>query len=205
LCHYIVDKKRKVHKLKDTMNHTGKAAVFVRGFMTKFAELQEQGKPIPLRICQNAGLTAVQELSENISVAYISKLARELSDDGVVAKTKQGRKYFMKATDKTELFLDWLDDNPHWGVDLHADDTLAVQDKMEIVSYMRQHKGVLISAADPLPKSQYSYLMKKFQEGRLNMVFVLDDQDVYLAPEGDTPVDEDLLPVTDFATGMSLD
>lgn len=186
--------------MQNIMNHTGKAAVFVRGFMNKFAELQEQNKPIPLRLCQNAGLAAVQELSENISVPYISKLARELSDDGVVAKAKQGRKYFMKATDKTDVFLDWLDDNPHWGVDLHADDTLAVQDKMEIVAFMRKYKGVIISASEPLPKSQYSYLMKKFNEGKLVMAFILEGQCVFVSPEEPDEV-SDLTGLPDFATG----
>lgn len=164
--------------MQNVMNHTGKAAVFVRGFMTKFRDLSEDNKQIALRVCQNAGLAMVNELGENISVPYISKLARELSDEGVIGKSKQGRKYFMKKTDKTDIFLDWLDDHPDWGVDMQVEDTTGIEDKMEIVKILKKNKGLVIYASEPLPKTQYGFLMKKFNEGKLDMAFVLADQNV---------------------------
>lgn len=192
--------------MQHTMNHTGKGAVFIRGFMTKFEELSEKGKDIPLRACQDAGLTAVQEQSENISVAYISKLARELVEDGVVAKKKKGRKFYMQKTGKTDIFLNWLEDNENWGTDLHEVEDLEIQEKMEIAKYMKDHKAILIFADDPMPKHQYSYLMKQFKEGKLDMVFVDADYSPYIRPNEDE--DEEYIPVSDHTSafdGYSLD
>lgn len=178
--------------MQNVMDHTGKAAVFIRGFMTKFNSLTDEGKQVALRVCQNAGLDAVNELGENISVPYISKLARELSDEGVIGKKKQGRKYFLKPTDKTDAFLDWMNEHSDWGADMQVEDTTGIEDKMEIVKILKKHKGLVIYASDPLPKVQYGFLMKKFNEGKLDMAFVMADQNV-IVTSAENSIRSDLL------------
>jgi len=189
--------------MKNTINHTGKAAVFIRGFMTKYAELAAKEKDIALRVCQDAGLHAVQALDDDISVAYISRLARELVEDNVVSKKKRGRKFYMGPASKTDLFLDWLDDNEDWGAEIMDDATVEVKEKMQILEHMNKHKGILIYADDPLPKAQYSFLMKQFKEGKLNLVFVERDYETFITPDSsEVDVPPEFIGVVDAPTNM---
>lgn len=171
--------------LQNTMNHSGKAAVFVRGFMTEFWKRQraadEKGTEaiIPLRVCQDAGLAAVQELGEDISVPYVSKLARQIASDGLVSKKKKGRKFYLSDTSDTELFMDWLQGRPDWGVDIRSDEDNEIRQRMDIIEFMKEHRGVVIHPEHQLPKAQYSFLMKKFAEGKLKMVLMYEEDDAY--------------------------
>src|SRR6476620_1658186 len=57
---YIATDITKEDPLQATLNLTGKAAVFVRGFMEYFGEHWQEMGEVPLRACQEAGLAQVQ-------------------------------------------------------------------------------------------------------------------------------------------------
>lgn len=166
--------------MKETIGLTGKGAVFVRAFMETFEP------NVSLRECQDAGRVAVEELGEDISVAYISNLARKLTIHHIVDKRKEGRKYFLIRSDHTNDFLDWLQDNPRWGVDLNLDGLVEVEQRDELLNFLDERHSVLISAKHPLPKAQYRLLMKQFSEGKLDMAFVHTGLPMGVKVEGKT-------------------
>lgn len=152
--------------MKEIIELSGKAAVFVKGFMRHYAP----GKP--LRECQNAGREAVEDLGEEISNPYISKLARQLTDAGVVGKRKVGRHYVMRDALLTKDFLDYIDGNQDWGEEIFQEAVNEVVLKKEIIDFVEEHKGVLIHADRQLTKAAYSTLTKKFKKGELMMAFI---------------------------------
>lgn len=165
--------------MHNTLELSGKAAVFARGFMEYFADQLEEGKPaVPLRDCQEAGAAKVGELGEEISVPYISKIAREMGKDKLFKKVKRGRSFFLEEADDTNEFLVVVVTN-NWGTDLNVDAMREVRQREEILAYMKKNRAIEIYSDDPLPKAQYSFLMKKFNEGKLKLAFTYVDDELY--------------------------
>ena len=165
-------------EMQNTTNQTGKAAVFIRGFMEHFQEQWEKNpKPVPLRACQDAGAAAVADLGDEISVAYISKIGRELAADKVIKKSKKGRNYFVEPSEWTDSF--WVDFLPgwgeNWGKELNPDAINEMHERDQIIKFVKKHRGVVIYQDQQLPKAMYSYLMKKFNEGKLKLAFLMPD------------------------------
>jgi hypothetical protein len=168
--------------MQATTQLTGKAAVFVRGFM-EFYDKQVAGSDT-LRGCQEAGLQAVKDLGDDISVAYISRLARDLANEKVIAKSKKGRRFFLRDADYTDEFLDWLEQNPVWGMDLNPDAMGEITERMELLDFFDSNRAVLINKDRPVPKAQFRLLMKLFNEGKLNMAYVASDLPVFVKVKG---------------------
>jgi len=168
--------------MQATTQLTGKAAVFVRGFM-EFYDKQVAGSDT-LRGCQEAGLQAVKDLGDDISVAYISRLARDLANEKVIAKSKKGRRFFLRDAEYTDEFLDWLEQNPVWGMDLNPDAMSEIGERMQILDFLDEHRAVLINKDRPVPKAQFRLLMKLFSEGKLSMAYVNSDLPVFIKLDG---------------------
>jgi hypothetical protein len=150
----------------ETIKMTGKAAVFARGFMSVF------GQNVPLRECQDAGKALVEELGEEISVAYISNLSRDMHKDGIFSKRKVGRRYFLKSADFTNDFIDFLAENPEWGNDVIPDSMLEVQQRTDIIDFLDENHSVLIHHKRQMSKASYAVLQKRFKAGQLMMAFI---------------------------------
>lgn len=179
--------------MQRTLDLTGKAAVFARGFMEYFSDRLEEGKTsVPLRECQEAGAAKVSELGDEISVAYISKIAREMGKDKLFNKVKRGRSFFLEEGEDTDEFMIWIDDRPdEWGSDLNVDAMKELRDREQIIEYMKKYRGIVIKSDDPLPKAMYSFLMKKFTEGKLKLSFTYAEDLVFISdPEDMQPTDE---------------
>lgn len=152
--------------MKKTTNLTGKAAVFVRGFMEAFEENTS------LRLCQEAGKAATEELGDEISIAYVSRLARDLSTDRIVGKVKKGRSYFLTKSVHTDAFLEWLKIHDDWGRDLENAGVSEAIARSRIVEHLDTYGGVRIVSKRPIDKAQFKLLMKNFQAGELELAFV---------------------------------
>jgi hypothetical protein len=166
-------------------NLSGKAAVFARGFMEHYQNREDDKKPITLRECQEAGAQAVADLGDEISVAYISKLGREITKSKIVGKVKTGRNYYLVEDEETDNFFADLELYENWGKDLNPDAMEELTQRTEIIEYMKKFRGVVIEAGNQLPKAQYSFLMKKFNEGKIKMAFMYEDQYVFLTDDHD--------------------
>lgn len=156
----------------------GKSAVFVRGFMDywdKYAG-EDWEKAVPLRDCQEAGKQAVEELGEAISIAYISKLARQLSQEKILKKTKKGRNYYLEAGPNVTTYWAAIEADEAWGTDLNSEALREVDERMKIGDFMKENRAVEIYAEAPLPKAMYSYLMKRFTEGKYKIIFAYADE-----------------------------
>jgi len=168
--------------MQATTQLTGKAAVFVRGFM-EFYDKQVKDSDT-LRGCQEAGLQAVKDLGDDISVAYISRLARDLANEKVIAKTKKGRRFFLRDAEYTDEFLDWMEENPAWGTDLNADAMNEITERMELLDFLEDNHAILINKDRPIPKAQFRLLMKMFSEGKMSMAYVPSELPVFIKLEG---------------------
>ena len=167
----------------ETPEYLGKAAVFARGFMDYFEAREDE--PVPLRDCQEAGKQAVEDLGESISVAYISKLARQISVDKILKKSKRGRNYVLEQGPEYNEFWADLEADPAWGTDLNRDAMIELKYRTDIRDFMNDYRAITIHQDDPLPKVQYSYLMKKFNEGKLQLTFSIEGDPVETTHPGD--------------------
>lgn len=162
----------KVTKIKDL---GGKAAVFVRGFGEYLLELDEKGiNKVLLRKAQEAGLQAVIDKGEVMSIPYVSQLSGRLDQEGYFDKARIGKSYnctFNEA--QMDKFFDLLD-GTDYGVDVGTAE-LSIQDMKDrnaILEHLTEHEGVVIYKERPLPKAAYKLLIDKFNKGEVVMAFV---------------------------------
>lgn len=153
-------------ELAQITNLGGIGAVFARGFMEMY-ETQERR----LRQCQEGGQALVEELDSTISVPYISKISRLLTEAGVVGRTKVGRKFYVTDGKNLNDFMDWMNDNPDWGSRLTGSQDDDLQ-RLKVLEHLDEHGCVLSTADNRIPKAAYKLLMQKVQAGTLDIVFV---------------------------------
>lgn len=169
------------------LNHlSGKAAVWVRGFTEHVARTAVQKDDIKLRPAQKAGMAAVEELGDTISIPYISKLTKLLEEARVITKSRKGKGYVIVKDDRFEDVLAELH-NSGWGREIQKE---ASEDDIRMRSAMLDHMTdvghVRIEAEAPLDKRAYQVLIDKFKQGQYDMVFV--DRDMGLIDESNYPV-----------------
>lgn len=159
------------------LNHlSGKAAVWVRGFVSH--ALSHGAGEVKLRPAQKAGMDAVEELGETISVPYVSKLTKLLEEANVVTKTRKGKGYVITPGENLNQMGEHLHDS-EWGSTIEredSDDTIRM--RSAILDHMTDVGSVRIEAERPLDKRAYQVLIDKFKAGKYDMVFV--DRDVPL-------------------------
>lgn len=157
---------------------SGKAAVFVRGFIEHVSRTNVQNRDIALRPTQAAGMSAVEELGDTISVPYVSKLTKLLETADVIYKNRKGKGYIViPASNFTEM-SDLLH-NSGWGRTIERE---ASEDDIRMRSAILDHMNdvghVRIEAENPIDKRAYQVLIDKFKQGQYDMVFV--DRDIAL-------------------------
>jgi len=153
----------------------GKAAVFVRGMLTDIYDHDED----KLRKAQEAGMFAVRDLGDEISVPYVSKLSALLQDAKVITKERSGRSFKVDRGDSFGDFWVWIENNPDWGLsvqDLPDDET--VNERSAFLDQMNEDGAVRLSADNPLGKAAYSLARDKFTIGEYDMVFVRSGWDI---------------------------
>lgn len=162
---------------------SGKAAVFVRGFMQHLADAP--GYEAPLRKAQDSGVREVEALGETISIPYVSKLTKLLETSGVVEKVRKGRNYRVSGHKDNGVFLQMLQVlETEWGTiiqDEASEESILMRSAM--LDHMTDVGSVRIEAEAPLNKVAYQVLIDKFKQGKYDMVFV--DRDVVLRMEDD--------------------
>ena len=173
----MAGKSMKVTQIKDL---GGKAAVFVRGFGEFLLDLDEKGiNKVLLRKAQEAGLQAVIDKGEVMSIPYVSQLSGRLDQEGYFDKARIGKSYnctFNEA--QLDKFFDLLDETDY-GTDVGAGD-MNIQDMKDrngILAHLEEFEGVVIHKARPLPKAAYKLLIDKFNKGELVMAFVSPTND----------------------------
>lgn len=157
-------------------NLAGKAAVFVRGFI-EFCDTfpQDDDGGIPMRKAQEAGLAAVEELGEEISIPYVSKLTNLLIATGVIRRERLGRKYQVWGDSNYPWLVDHLE-NSTWGQTMTAELPMEqVKARSEFLDHMNGNGFVRITNDNPLPKAAYQVAIDKFKAGDYDMVFVQRD------------------------------
>lgn len=164
------------------LNHlSGKAAAFVRGFLTHLAD--SPGYESTLRKAQDAGVRYVEELGETISIPYVSKLTKQLESSGVVDKVRKGRHYKVAGHMDNPTFITMLRVlETEWGTTIEAEDspvTIAVRSLF--LDHMSDNGAVRISKDNPLPKAAYQVAIDKFKSGQYDMVFIESDRTPYAA------------------------
>lgn len=168
------------------LNLGGKAAVYVRGFMEfcdTFPQTDDGG--IPMRKAQEAGLAAVEDLGEEISIPYISKLTNLLISSGVVSRERVGRKYIVKADELYPWLTDHLDSNS-WGRSMTAELPIEqVTARSAFLDHMNAQGAVRIKSNEPLAKAAYQVAIDKFKAGTYDMVFVDSGVDLKAYADGD--------------------
>jgi len=158
--------------MKQIQSLGGKAAVFVRGVML----FDESTK---LREVQEAGLEAVRELGEDISVPYISKLTASLGVADILIKERTGRSFKVVYGSNYDEFAKWIDDNPDWGTTINepVSDEVIIE-RSRLLDQMAEDGAVRVSNDHPLGKAAYMLAREKFSSGEYDMVFVKRDWDV---------------------------
>lgn len=166
-------------------NLSGKAAVFVRGFMEFCDTFPLTDDGIPMRKAQEAGMAAVEELGEEISVAYLSKLTNLLIVSGVLSRERVGKKYMIKG----DSLYPWLTEHLEttgWGQSMTAELPIEqVQARSALLDHMSAHGAVRIESNNPLAKAAYQVAIDKFKAGQYDMVFVDAGVDLKAYADGD--------------------
>ena len=152
--------------MKNTTKYTGKAAVFIRGFMEHYY----QGNT-SLFDCQAAGKQATLDAGDELSIPYISKLSRALVADGIVERYKVGAKYFNRDGEHTEDFKEFLAEHEDWGL-LVTGTVRDLQERNDVLDLIEEHGAVRGGGDNLIPRSAFSVLMKMVNEGKLDIVFV---------------------------------
>lgn len=150
----------------------GKSAVFVRGFIEHLLVCMDEGvRPIYLRDCQDAGVDAVQELGDDISVSYLSQLSNKIElETRSYEKKLQGKKYTLVLRDTRKL-QDLVNDE-NFGRDLKPKQSVSdVEARSAMIDHLVEYGGVRIYADRPVPKAPYALLREQFMKGELVMVF----------------------------------
>lgn len=158
-------------KIKPITSLTGITAIFVRGFVEAFTDGEQT-----LRGCQDAGLTLVQELGGAISVPYISKLSRSLSEAEIITRSKLGRNYIVGAGPNLEEFVLFLEGEEDYGTRLKG---TALQDEQRgrAMDHLEEHGAILASYDDDarLPPAAFKMLMQMVKEEKLDIAFIKRD------------------------------
>lgn len=157
--------------MKKITTLNGKSAVFVRGFIEYCLE---PGTPTPaLRKAQEAGMEAVNELNEDISMPYISKLSKLLQEEQVVFKSRAGRHFELFPGRNLDNLSTFLTENPTWGTSTKREDSAdQIQARSEFLDEMKNVGLVRIEAHTPLNKAAYAIAQQKFKAGEYDMVFI---------------------------------
>lgn len=176
-------KRQMTENIPDLRHLSGKAAVFVRGFIEHVFD--QPAYTAKLRKAQDAGVRGVTELGDTISIPYVSKLTKLLETSGVVEKTRKGKGYEVT---KGERFFDlakYLKDS-EWGQMLEREDSAeTISARSEFLDLMGQKKAVRITQDKPLPKAAYQVAIDKFKSGKYDMVFVDRTIDLNVMDYGD--------------------
>jgi hypothetical protein len=162
---------------------TGKAAVFVRGLLNHI-EIESK-TDLPLRPAQKAGMDAVEELGETISIPYISKLTKVLETADVITKHRKGKGYVLNKDlnfEDTITFLTESDFGMTVEKEASEDD---IRMRSAIIDHMNDVGHVRIEAEHPVDKRAYQVLIDKFKAGKYDMVFV--DRDIQLVEPNEHP------------------
>lgn len=150
----------------------GKAAVFVRGVML----FDESNK---LRDHQEAGLAAVRELGEEISIPYVSKLTALMGAAGILDKERKGRSFTVSPGVAYDDFTKWIDENFEWGTSIEdLPDDQTILERSTFLDQINHDGAVRLSNDHPLGKSAYSLAREKFATGEYDMVFIKREWDV---------------------------
>ena len=150
------------------------AAAFTRGFME---EMSNSSGP-SLKGCGLAGKEAVEELEMDISVKYISNLTSRLQKWGVIQKVRRGKHFNVTPGPHFDLYFEWLSEDAPEGWGQSAVDEAGVQHRLKAHRMITDDVGVLITQENRVPREAFSFLMKQFNAG---------DLDLYLVPK-DTPI-----------------
>lgn len=150
---------------------SGKAAVWVRGFI-EHASSQTGPGDVKLRPAQKAGMDAVEELGETISIPYISKLTKQLETSGVVIKARKGKGYVITSGENFNQVAEHLFDTA-WGSTIEKEATEDdIRMRSAIIDHMNDTDHIRIEAENPIDKRAYQVLIDKFKAGQYDMVFV---------------------------------
>lgn len=171
-------------------NLGGKAAVFVRGFI-EFCDTypQTDDSGIPMRKAQEAGQSAVQELGEEISIPYISKLTNLLIASSVLIRERVGKHYRVTGAMNYPWLIEYLE-NTGWGRSMTTELPIeAIQARSALLDHMAFYGAVRIQADEPLDKAAYQVAYDKFKSGQYDMVFVERDHLISLLPNEWDPGD----------------
>ena len=152
--------------MKNTTRYTGKAAVFVRGFMEHY-----YNGNTALFDCQAAGKQATLDAGDELSIPYISKLSRALVSDGIVERYKVGAKYFNRDGEHTAAFKEFLAEHEDWGL-LTTGTVQDLRDRNGVLDEIEAHGAVRGGEGNLIPRSAFSTLMKMVNEGKLDIAFV---------------------------------
>lgn len=175
----------KYKPLANLTTKTGKAAVFIRGFLTYMTE-QPVGHAISFRQSQQAGLDLVQSLGEDISVPYISNLSRVLVDRGIVSKQRVGRKFVVVRSDKFDLMCDFLEEHETWGTTIEAeDDVHTIEARSIVLNHIEYNGSLRLKSANRIPRKAWQVVWDKFQAGELDLIFIEPTSSAFSLALGD--------------------
>lgn len=149
---------------KSLKSKAPKSQIFLRGFM------EEMGNTNVLRECGSAGKSAAEEAGFDIEDREISRLSRDLTKLGVVVKVRKGRHFIVEPGDHYDDFVKWMDQNKDWGT--KPDDDPGINFRLE--AYERVVEGgesIRSSEDNRIPYEAFGLLMKKANEGELDLVF----------------------------------
>lgn len=158
------------------------AAVFMRNMMEAINDKDE----VPLRQAQEKGQRAVDDMGGTISVAYISKLSRRIEGAQVLTRRREGRKFFLTRGSQYRAMTDYLEQNPNWGATLEqTPDLIAQAERILVAGHLNDHNhAIRVNAERKLPREAWSFLMKMYYDGKLDMAFFPTDHDVFVRPNG---------------------
>lgn len=130
-----------------------------------------------LKACGVRGKEAVEELGLTISLAYISKLTKELEGLGLIEKVRAGKHYRVEPGPRHEEYFEWLDDGApeDWGESAIREDEF--QDRLKAMKLI-EAGGVDISKGGLAPRAAWGYLMGLFNRGETRIVMVPIDAEV---------------------------
>lgn len=151
-----------------------KARVFARGFIDyMLIHTKDPALGTPLRKAQDAGLKALTDEDETISVPYISKLTVMLENQGLIIKVRRGKSFAVVqgAPSVWSSFVELLESG--WGSSLdEAIPDEVVQARSEVLDFMNERGAIIITKANLVSKPQYQLLNEKFNAGEYDMAFV---------------------------------
>lgn len=162
---------------------SGKASVFVRGFVEHLADQPQF--TAKLRKAQDAGVRNVTELGETISIPYESKLTKLLESYAVITKTRKGKGYEVTWATRFPELIKFLEGS-EWGKSIEREDSVeTISVRSQFLDHMSQEGIVRISSDSPLPKAAYQVAIDKFKAGDYDMVFVKKNLDLSVLDYGD--------------------